>query len=101
MLKRYQCTIGHALLVVDACVMVLAWCAAYWLRFFLPLRVPAFLEVTKGFPRFSSYAALFPLVAGVWMSVLLWMRAYDVQSLLGRGIQVVSVLRAHVVALLL
>jgi Undecaprenyl-phosphate glucose phosphotransferase len=101
MLKRYQCTFGHALLLLDAAAMVLAWCAAYWLRFFLPLRVPAFLEVTKGFPRFSSYAALFPLVAGVWMSVLLWMRAYDARSLIGRGIQVVSVLRAHAVALLL
>lgn len=99
MLKRYQYTIGHALLVIDACVMVLAWCAAYWLRFFLPYRVPAFLEVTRGYPRFASYAALFPLVAGVWMSVLLWMRAYEGRRLLGRGIQVISVLKAHAVAL--
>jgi Undecaprenyl-phosphate glucose phosphotransferase len=99
MLKRYQCTIGHALLAVDACGMVLAWCAAYWLRFFLPFRVPAVLEVTRGYPRFSSYAALFPLVAGVWMSVLLWMRAYEGQRLLGRGVQVLSVLKAHAVAL--
>ena len=101
MLKRYQCTFGHALLMLDAVVMVLAWCAAYWLRFYLPFHAPAFLEVTKGFPRFSSYAALFPLVAGVWMSVLLWMGAYDARSLLGRSIQVVSVLRSHAVALLL
>jgi Undecaprenyl-phosphate glucose phosphotransferase len=101
MLKRYQCTIGHALLVVDACVMVLAWCAAYWLRFSLPFRGPAFLEVTRGYPRFSSYAALFPLVAGVWMSVLFWMRAYEGQRLLGRGIQIAAVLKAHVAALVL
>lgn len=99
MLKRYQCTIGYGLLVVDACVMVLAWCAAYWLRFFLPFHVPPLLEVTRGYPRFSSYAALFPLVAGVWMSVLLWMRAYEGKSLLGRGIQLLSVLKAHAAAL--
>jgi Undecaprenyl-phosphate glucose phosphotransferase len=100
MLKRYQCTIGHALLLLDAAVMVLAWFAAYWLRFFLPLKVPAFLEVTKGFPRFSSYAALFPLVAGVWIAVLSWARAYDARRLLGRGIQIVAVLQAHAIALL-
>jgi Undecaprenyl-phosphate glucose phosphotransferase len=100
MLKRYQCTFGHALLLLDASVMVLAWFAAYQLRFFLPLKVPAFLEVTKGFPRFSSYAALFPLVAGVWVAVLSWARAYDARRLLGRGLDVIGVLQAHAIALL-
>jgi Undecaprenyl-phosphate glucose phosphotransferase len=100
MLKRYQCTFGHALLLLDASMIVLAWFAAYWLRFFLPVKVPAFLEVTKGFPRFSSYAALFPLVAGVWIAVLSWARAYDARRLLGRGIQVMAVLQAHAIALL-
>ena len=63
MLKRYQYIVGNALLLVDACLMVLAWCAAYWLRFFHPFHVPAVLEVTKGIPEFSNYASLFPLVA--------------------------------------
>jgi len=101
MLKRYQSTFGHALLGVDACVMVLAWCAAYWLRFHFPFPVPAFLEVTKGFPGFAAYAALFPLVAGLWIVVLLWMGAYDARRMLGRRTQILLVLRAHAVALLL
>jgi len=101
MLKRYQCTFGHALLVIDAVVMVLAWCAAYWLRFCVPIRPPAFIEGSHDFPRFSSYAALFPLVAGVWMTVLLWLRAYEGSRLLGPGIQVMSVLKAHAAALVL
>src|SRR5678815_2219222 len=101
MLKRYQSTFGHALLAVDAAVMVLAWCAAYWLRFYFPFPVPAFLEVTKGFPGFHSYAALFPLVAGLWIGVLMWMGAYDARRMLGRATQIVLVLRAHAVALAL
>ncbi len=99
MLKRYQYIIGNALLLVDACLMVLAWCAAYWLRFFHPFHVPAFLEVTKGIPEFSNYASLFPLVAGIWIGVLLWMGAYQGRRLLMADLQVGLVLRAHVVAL--
>jgi len=101
MLQRFQCTFGHALLVVDAVVMVLAWCAAYWLRFYFPFPVPSFLEVSKGFPTFATYTALFPLVAGLWIGVLVWMRAYEGSRLLGRTVQIVLVLRAHAMALLL
>jgi len=101
MLRRYQCTFGHALLVVDAVVMVLAWCAAYWLRFYFPFRVPAFLEVGKSFPTFRSYAALLPMVAALWIAVLVWMRAYEGSRSLGRAVQLGVILRAHAMALLL
>jgi hypothetical protein len=57
MLKRYQHIVGGVFRVVDACVIGGVWLASYWSRFYLP-----FLEVTKGFPKFSTYASLTPLV---------------------------------------
>ncbi|HKO51564.1 MAG TPA: undecaprenyl-phosphate glucose phosphotransferase [Polyangiaceae bacterium] len=101
MLKRYQCTFGYALMVCDACVVVGAWFAAYWLRFWFPFHVPAPLELTPGLPSFASYAGVFPLVVVVWVTVLLSMRVYEGGRMLGRASQFLRVVKAHFTALLL
>ena len=100
MLKRYQCTFGYALMVSDAFFMVGAWCAAYWLRFWFPFKVPAFLEVTQGLPRFARFAEMCPLVAGVWLIVLVSMHVYEGRRMLGRAPQIWRAMKAHVVALM-
>src|SRR3954469_22797715 len=99
MLKRYQCTFGYALMVFDACVVVGAWFAAYWLRFWFPFHVPAPLEFTPGLPTFASYAEVFPLVAGIWGAVLVSMHVYEGGRMLGRAPQLLCVLKAHCTAL--
>src|SRR6187399_2630519 len=99
MLRRYQRTFGHLFRLVDASLMVLAWLASYWLRFLLPLPVPDFLRVTKGLPDFSTYAALSPLIAVLWIAVFTMMGAYESRRILGRLSEVVLLLQAHGVAL--
>jgi Undecaprenyl-phosphate glucose phosphotransferase len=99
MLKRYQCTFGHALMVFDTSAMVGAWCAAYWLRFWFPFKVPVFLEVTQGLPTFASFARELPLVAVVWATVLGSMHVYEGRRMLGQAPQISRVMKAHFVAL--
>jgi Undecaprenyl-phosphate glucose phosphotransferase len=100
MLKRYQHTFGHAFRVIDASVMVGAWLASYWARFIPPIAVPEPLKVTKGFPDFSTYAALAPLVAVLWISVLTLMRVYESRRMLAPGREIQVLLKAHCIALL-
>lgn len=95
MLKRYQHIVGGVFRLIDALVIVIAWIAAYWLRFHFPI-----IEVTKGFPHFSQYAALSPLVLGLWMGVFSWMRVYQSRRMLRRTHEAHLLLRAHAVALL-
>jgi Undecaprenyl-phosphate glucose phosphotransferase len=95
MLKRYQHIVGGVFRGVDAFVIVAAWIAAYWIRFYLPL-----IEVTKGFPSFKTYAALSPLVLGLWMGVFSWMRVYQARRMLRRTHEVQLLLKAHSVAML-
>lgn len=96
MLKRYQRTIGDLFRVLDAGVIVLAWLASYWLRFYASP-----FQVTKGLPDFTTYAALSPLVAVLWMIVFSWRRVYESRRMVGRVDEVVLVLKAHGLALLL
>lgn len=96
MLKRYHHIIGGIFRVVDACVIGLAWLAAYWLRFYLPV-----IEVTKGFPRFEKYAALTPLVIALWMVVFSYLRVYQSRRMLRRTDEALLLLNAHNVALIL
>jgi Undecaprenyl-phosphate glucose phosphotransferase len=100
MLRRYERTFGHLFRVSDAGLMVLAWLASYWLRFWFPLPVPSFLRVTKGLPDFSTYAALSPLILVLWIAVFSMMGAYESRRLLGRLHEVLLLLKAHGVALL-
>ena len=96
MLKRYHHIVGGIFRVVDACVIGIAWIAAYWIRFYLPL-----IEVTKGFPRFSKYAALCPLVIALWMVVFSSMRVYQSRRMLRRTDEAYLLLKSHGIALLL
>jgi len=96
MLKRYHQTVGILNRAVDACVIIAAWLGAYWLRFYLPL-----IEVTKGFPDFSQYAALTPLIVILWQAVFSSARLYQSQRMLRRTHEAFQVLKAHGFAMLL
>lgn len=96
MLKRYHQTVGITYRVVDACVIIAAWLGAYWLRFYLPV-----IEVTKGFPDFSQYAALTPLIVILWQAVFSSARLYQSQRMLRRTHEAFQVLKAHGFAMLL
>lgn len=95
MLTHYQRTFGYILPVMDAAVMVAAWLASYWVRFTIEP-----IPVTKGFPLFSSYASLSPLVAVLWISVFALMRVYESRRMLGRLNELRLIWKAHGVALL-
>jgi len=96
MLRRYQHTVGYVLRLVDALVVAGAWLASYWVRFIL-----APIAVTKGFPGFTKYAALAPLIALLWMGVLSVTRVYESRRMLSRLHELRLVLHAHGMALLL
>jgi Undecaprenyl-phosphate glucose phosphotransferase len=95
MLRRYQRTIGDLFRLLDACVVVIAWLLAYWVRFYASP-----FEVTKGMPEFGTYAALSPLVVVLWMVVFSLKRVYESRRMVGRLDEVLLVLKSHGLALL-
>ncbi len=96
MLKRYHQTVGITFRAVDACVIAAVWLFSYWSRFHLPV-----IQVTKGFPPFSRYAALTPLIIILWQMVFASARLYQSQRMLRRTHEAFLVLRAHATAMLL
>ena len=96
MLKRYQTLLSGLLGLVDAATIIAAWLASYWFRFNVPL-----VPVTRGFPDFISYASLTPVVAILWLSVFVTQRIYSLGRLPSPAHEVVSLLKAHGLALLL
>lgn len=97
MLKRYQRTIGDLFRLLDVTLIVAAWLLAYWERF----RLAPIFEVTKGFPELSTYAALSPLIAVLWLAVFSWLRVYESRRMVGRLGESAMVLKAHCIAMLL
>ncbi len=95
MLKRYQALLRSLVGVLDALIIIAAWPASYWFRFQVPV-----VAVTKGFPDFVTYASLTPLVAVLWLSVFATSRLYTFGRLQGSAHEVLSVLKAHGLALL-
>jgi Undecaprenyl-phosphate glucose phosphotransferase len=95
MLKRYQNLVSGVLGLIDASILVGAWLVSYWLRFYAPL-----VPVTKGFPPFSVYASLTPVVALVWLSVFAAMRVYKLSRLLSPWHEIMLVVKAHALSLL-
>jgi Undecaprenyl-phosphate glucose phosphotransferase len=81
--------------VTDSSVIVAAWIASYWVRFYLSP-----FPVTKGFPEFATYASLAPLVAVLWMAAFALMRVYESRRMLGAINEVILVIKAHGLALL-
>jgi Undecaprenyl-phosphate glucose phosphotransferase len=96
MLKRYQNLLGGVLGLLDACIIVAAWLASYWLRFSYPI-----IPVTKGFPAFSAYAALTPFVAVLWLAVFASLRVYQFSRSFTTLNETRVLLKAHGLALLL
>ncbi len=65
MLKRYQHVVAELFRGADICVIVGAWLAAYWVRFYLSP-----FDTSKAMPSFYRYASLAPLIAIIWISLL-------------------------------
>lgn len=95
MLKRYHHIVSGIFRIVDACVLATAWLISYWLRFALPI-----VGVTKGFPKFESYAALSPLIVVLWMLIFSSLQVYRSHRMLRRTDEVRLLLKAHGIALL-
>jgi FlaA1/EpsC-like NDP-sugar epimerase len=96
MLKRYHQVFGTIFKLIDGGVITVAWLSSYWLRFKLPI-----IEVTKGFPSFSTYAALTPLVVVIWWIVFSSFKVYQSQRMLKRTDEALLVIRSHLVSLVL
>src|SRR6478609_6692174 len=99
MLKRHRHILEHMFRAMDGAVIVGSWLASYGVRFCVAPIAPS-LAVTKGFPAFSKYAALAPLLAVLWMGVCTWMRVYESTRLMGRLREIQLLFKAHLVALL-
>jgi len=95
MLKRYHRVVGGVFRLVDAGVVGTVWIVSYWLRFNVPL-----LDVTKGFPEFDQYAALTPLVIGIWVTTFSALKVYQSRRMLRRTHEAHLILKAHGVAML-
>ncbi len=95
MLKRYHKIVGGIFRVVDAAVIGAAWLLSYILRFQYPI-----IEVSKGLPPFSQYAALTPLVMILWVLVFSGLRVYTSKRMLRRTHEVHLLIKAHGTALL-
>ena len=95
MLKRYHHAISSIFKLTDASVIGLSWIVAYVVRFYFPI-----FEVTKGFPPFSQYAALCPLVVVLWFSVFSSLKIYQSRRMLRRTHEAHLILRAHGIAML-
>jgi Undecaprenyl-phosphate glucose phosphotransferase len=95
MLRQYELTVGVASRVTDAAVIALVWIASFGLRFYAPI-----VEVTKGFPPFSTYAALTPMIVILWALVLNAQGVYKLQTILPGRSEVALLVRGHVAALL-
>lgn len=96
MLKRYQYFVCEVFRVADAFIIVAAWLAAYWLRFYL---TP--IDIKGELPPFETYTSLAPLVAVLWLTVFTLMRLYESQRLTRLRSELLIVLKAHAVAMML
>jgi len=95
MLKRYHQMVGGVFRAVDVSLIGVSWLLAYALRFHIPV-----VPVTKGFPKFGSYAALAPLVMLIWALIFEGMQVYRARRMLRRTHEAQLLMKAHVVALL-
>jgi Undecaprenyl-phosphate glucose phosphotransferase len=93
MLLHSQMTTKAYARVMDAMVIGAAWLGSFWVRFHVPV-----IEVTRGFPAFSRYAALAPLIVVLWAVILDGHGIYDRQKSTPVESQISSVLRAHLFA---
>ncbi|HVT08382.1 MAG TPA: undecaprenyl-phosphate glucose phosphotransferase [Polyangia bacterium] len=95
MLLQYQFTIGLIARLLDISVVAGIWLASFWLRFYVPI-----VAVTKGFPEFSVYAAVTPLIAFLWFLVFDAQQVYVPSARPGRHGDSWKVLKAHLTAII-
>ncbi|HSS38565.1 MAG TPA: undecaprenyl-phosphate glucose phosphotransferase [Polyangia bacterium] len=91
---QYQFTIGLVARLLDVTVISGIWLASFWLRFYVPLAA-----VTKGFPEFSAYAAVTPLIAFLWFLIFDAQDVYVPSPRQRRASESWRILRAHATAL--
>ena len=91
---QYQFTIGLVARLLDVTVISGIWFASFWLRFYVPLAA-----VTKGFPEFSAYAAVTPLIAFLWFLIFDAQDVYVPSPRQRRASESWRILRAHATAL--
>ena len=95
MLTRFQVTSTLLARLLDATLIGAAWLASFWLRFYVPV-----IAVTKGFPAFSTYAAVAPLVVVLWGVIFEANGVYTRSREGRRESTAVLLLRGHGMALL-
>ena len=95
MLAQYQLTIGPVSRALDATMIGVVWLASFWLRFNVPL-----IEVTKGFPAFSTYAALTPLIVVLWAIIFNAQDVYKSRRALRKRSEALMLLKSHCAAIL-
>jgi Undecaprenyl-phosphate glucose phosphotransferase len=94
-LTRFQVTTTLVARLLDATLIAAAWLASFWLRFYVPV-----IAVTKGFPAFSRYAAVAPLVLVLWGVIFEANGVYTASREGRRESTALMLLRAHGMALL-
>ncbi len=95
MFAQYRFTVGALARLLDVTIVGSIWLLSFWLRFHVPI-----VQVTKGFPPFSTYAALTPLVVVLWTIALEMQGIYRPQGLARRRDEVLMLIKAHGAALL-
>ena len=96
MLRRYQLTIGVISCILDMAIVCGLWLASFPLRFYLPI-----IQVTKGFPDFSTYAAVTPLIAALWILVFNAQGVYQPKRrMAGGSTDALMLLKSHLTAVL-
>ncbi|MFL5306250.1 MAG: hypothetical protein ACJ8F1_13615, partial [Polyangia bacterium] len=80
--------------VLDVAVISGVWLASFWLRFYVPL-----VAVTKGFPEFSAYAAVTPLIAFLWFLIFDAQDVYIPSPRQRRSSESWRILKAHATAI--
>jgi len=94
MFAQYRFTVGGLVRLADVTIIGSIWLLSFWLRFHVPI-----VEVTKGFPPFSTYAALTPLVVVLWTIALEMQEVYR-RCLLRPRDEIMMLLKSHAAALL-
>ena len=81
------------LVASDVVVILLSWSLAFYLRFHTN-----FIPVTKGIPRFDSYASLSVTILLVWITTFSVLEIYGQSSFVPRINVLWNFLKAHLLA---
>lgn len=95
MFAQYRLTVGGLARLLDAMIIGSIWLLSFWLRFHVPL-----IQVTKGFPSFSAYAAITPLIVVLWTIALETQGVYRPHCLPRRRTEILMLAKAHAAAML-